>query len=353
MPCPRPPPRPPTPGAGVPPRDGVIVTDQRRGRGRADPPRGLHPLSPWRPTTPPTGAPAPSTRPARQGPRRAGQGSGEPTSTLVRQEINSRRPKSPRGRFAGRRCRRAGRRRIVALPRPRCADRVPDHRPRRPPALWAAADRTVLWLAIAPCSASPARTPSESHPRTQTVETVKRTSSQQPRPIRPRDKRPRGDGETMDALGYKTDVKARTKDSIQDKKESVIGAASSAKERLVGAARPSRQDAGPEQVSVRPRATSVAQQTRSARRRRGHRRLPRRRADPDTRQGREGRPHLRRRDRPREGDRPEALERGEQVAQETAQAPGRPAKESGRQHAGRAKGSAQNHAQDDPASARS
>jgi gas vesicle protein len=42
-------------------------------------------------------------------------------------------------------------------------------------------------------------------------------------------------GVTVDALGYKTDVKARTRDSIQDKKESVMGVASSAKERLVGA----------------------------------------------------------------------------------------------------------------------
>ena len=32
-------------------------------------------------------------------------------------------------------------------------------------------------------------------------------------------------GETVDALGYKTDVKARAKDSIQDKKESVMGVA--------------------------------------------------------------------------------------------------------------------------------
>ena len=30
-------------------------------------------------------------------------------------------------------------------------------------------------------------------------------------------------GETVDALGYKTDVKARAKDSLQDKKESVMG----------------------------------------------------------------------------------------------------------------------------------
>src|SRR3954466_15350535 len=42
-------------------------------------------------------------------------------------------------------------------------------------------------------------------------------------------------GETVDALGYKTDVKARAKDSIQDKKESVMGVAQSAKDRLVGA----------------------------------------------------------------------------------------------------------------------
>ena len=42
-------------------------------------------------------------------------------------------------------------------------------------------------------------------------------------------------GETVDALGYKTDVKARAKDSIQEKKESVMGVASSAKDRVVGA----------------------------------------------------------------------------------------------------------------------
>ena len=51
-------------------------------------------------------------------------------------------------------------------------------------------------------------------------------------------------GETVDALGYKTDVKARAKDSIQDKKESVMGVASSAKERLVGAGQTVGDDAG-------------------------------------------------------------------------------------------------------------
>jgi gas vesicle protein len=69
-------------------------------------------------------------------------------------------------------------------------------------------------------------------------------------------------GETVDALGYKTDVKARAKDSIQDKKESVMGVASSAKERLVGAGQ-SVGDATPDSDQVKRqarRAKSVAQE---------------------------------------------------------------------------------------------
>jgi ElaB/YqjD/DUF883 family membrane-anchored ribosome-binding protein len=69
-------------------------------------------------------------------------------------------------------------------------------------------------------------------------------------------------GETVDALGYKTDVKARAKDSIQDKKESVMGVASSAKERLVGAGQ-SVGDATPDTEQVKQqarRAKSVAQE---------------------------------------------------------------------------------------------
>jgi hypothetical protein len=46
-------------------------------------------------------------------------------------------------------------------------------------------------------------------------------------------------GETVDALGYKADVKTRAKESIQEKrdsaKESVVGATQSVKEKLVGA----------------------------------------------------------------------------------------------------------------------
>ena len=45
--------------------------------------------------------------------------------------------------------------------------------------------------------------------------------------------------ETVDALGYKADVKSRAKESLQDKrdsaKESVVGATQSVKEKLVGA----------------------------------------------------------------------------------------------------------------------
>ena len=69
-------------------------------------------------------------------------------------------------------------------------------------------------------------------------------------------------GETVDALGYKTDVTARAKDSIQDKKESVMGVASSAKERLVGAGQ-SVGDATPDTEQVKQqarRAKSVAQE---------------------------------------------------------------------------------------------
>jgi ElaB/YqjD/DUF883 family membrane-anchored ribosome-binding protein len=69
-------------------------------------------------------------------------------------------------------------------------------------------------------------------------------------------------GETVDALGYKTDVKARAKDSIQDKKESVMGVASSAKERVVGAGQ-SVGDATPDSEQVKRqarRAKSIAQE---------------------------------------------------------------------------------------------
>src|SRR5215213_2222138 len=69
-------------------------------------------------------------------------------------------------------------------------------------------------------------------------------------------------GETVDALGYKTDVKARAKDSIHDKKESVMGVAHSAKDRLVGAGQ-TVGDKTPDTDQVKHqarRAKSVAQE---------------------------------------------------------------------------------------------
>src|SRR3954465_1753567 len=69
-------------------------------------------------------------------------------------------------------------------------------------------------------------------------------------------------GETVDALSYKTDVKARAKDSIQDKKESVMGVAQTAKERLVGAGQ-TVGDKTPDSDQVKQqarRAKSVAQE---------------------------------------------------------------------------------------------
>jgi ElaB/YqjD/DUF883 family membrane-anchored ribosome-binding protein len=69
-------------------------------------------------------------------------------------------------------------------------------------------------------------------------------------------------GDTVDALSYKTDVKARAKDSLQDKKESVMGVAQSTKERLVGAGQ-SVGDATPDAQQVKHqarRAKSVAEE---------------------------------------------------------------------------------------------
>ena len=69
-------------------------------------------------------------------------------------------------------------------------------------------------------------------------------------------------GDTVDALSYKADVKARAKDSLQDKKESVMGAVQSAKDRVVGAGE-SVGDATPDAAQVKQqarRAKSVAQE---------------------------------------------------------------------------------------------
>jgi ElaB/YqjD/DUF883 family membrane-anchored ribosome-binding protein len=152
-------------------------------------------------------------------------------------------------------------------------------------------------------------------------------------------------GETVDALGYKTDVKARAKDSIQDKKENVMGVVQSAKDRVVGAGQ-SVGDATPDTDQVKhqaKRAASVAQEN------------PLGLAVgavavgflagmliPSTRVEDEklGPVADDVKDRAKQTGQ-EALERGKQVAQDAAET----ARDSGRQHAQELGSSAQEHAQ--------
>jgi hypothetical protein len=160
-------------------------------------------------------------------------------------------------------------------------------------------------------------------------------------------------GETVDALGYKTDVKARAKDSIQDKKESVMGVATSAKERLVGAGQ-TVGDKTPDSEQVKHharRAKSVAQENPLG--------LavgalavgflagmlaPSTRVE-DEKLGQVSDDVV---DRIKETGQ-EALERGKQVAQDAAET----AKESTREQASELQSTAQDHAQEAASSARS
>ena len=152
-------------------------------------------------------------------------------------------------------------------------------------------------------------------------------------------------GETVGALGYKADVKSRAKDSLQDKKESVMGVVTSAKERVVGAGQ-SVGDATPDPDQVKhqaKRAASVAQEN------------PLGLAVgavavgflagmlvPSTRVEDEKLGPMADdvKDRAKQTGQ-EALDRGKQVAQDAAQT----AKESGEQHAQELGSSAQEHAQ--------
>jgi gas vesicle protein len=152
-------------------------------------------------------------------------------------------------------------------------------------------------------------------------------------------------GDTVDALGYKTDVKARAKDSIQDKKESVMGVASSAKERLVGAGQ-SVGDATPDPEQVKHqarRAKSVAQENplglavgAVAVGFLAGMLVPSTRVE-DEKLGPMSDDVV---ERAKETGQ-EALERGKQVAQDAAQT----AKDSSREHAEELKSTAQEHAQ--------
>ncbi len=164
-------------------------------------------------------------------------------------------------------------------------------------------------------------------------------------------------GETVDALGYKTDVKSRAKDSIHDKKESVMGVAQSAKDRLVGAGQ-TVGDKTPDSQQVKHqarRAKSVAQENPLG--------LavgavavgflagmlaPSTRVE-DEKLGQVSDDVV---DRIKETGQ-DALERGKQVAQDAAQSAQEAAKESGSQHAEELKSTAQDQAQEAASSARS
>ena len=152
-------------------------------------------------------------------------------------------------------------------------------------------------------------------------------------------------GETVDALGYKADVKARAKDSIQDKKESVMGVAQSAKDRLVGAGQ-AVGDKTPDTDQVKHqarRAGSVAQENplglaigALAVGVLAGMLIPATRVE-DEKLGQVSDDVV---DRIKETGQ-DALERGKQVAQEAAQSAQETAKESGSQHAEELKSSAQ------------
>jgi ElaB/YqjD/DUF883 family membrane-anchored ribosome-binding protein len=157
-------------------------------------------------------------------------------------------------------------------------------------------------------------------------------------------------GETVDALGYKTDVKARAKDSIQDKKESVMGVAQSAKERVVGAGQTvGEKTPDTEQVKHQARrAKSVAEENplglaigAVAVGFLAGMLIPSTRVE-DEKLGEMSDDVV---DRIKETGQ-EALERGKQVAQDAAQSAQEAAKESGSQHADELKSTAQEHAQE-------
>ena len=153
-------------------------------------------------------------------------------------------------------------------------------------------------------------------------------------------------GETVDALGYKTDVKSRAKDSIQDKKESVMGVAQSAKDRLVGAGQSvGEKTPDTEQVKHQARrAKSVAEENplglavgALAVGFLAGMLVPATRVE-DEKLGQVSDDVV---DRIKETGQ-EALERGKQVAQDAAET----AKESGREQATELKSTAQDHAQE-------
>ena len=146
--------------------------------------------------------------------------------------------------------------------------------------------------------------------------------------------------ETVDALGYKADVKSRAKENLQDKKDSAKESIVGVKDRIAGGT----PDAGEVKEKARRAVERRAGEPARPGHRRRRRRLRRRHADPvHPRGGREARPRRRR----RQGQGPRDRPGGARARQ--AGRPGRGAqtvKDSGQEHAQQVRDSAQESAQD-------
>ena len=159
--------------------------------------------------------------------------------------------------------------------------------------------------------------------------------------------------ETVDALGYKADVKTRAKESLVEKKESakesVVGATQTVKDKLVGA-KESASDATPDADQVKHqarRAKGLAQENplglaigSIAVGFVAGLLIPATRVE-DEKLGQVSDEVV---DRVKQTGE-EALERGKEVAQEAAQSAKETAQQSGQEHAEELKSSAQEHAQ--------
>jgi Protein of unknown function (DUF3618) len=172
-------------------------------------------------------------------------------------------------------------------------------------------------------------------------------------------------GETVDALSYKTDVKSRAKDSLQDKKESakesVVGATRTVKEKLVGATESVSGTTGSATARVGEAAPDKEQVKHQARRAKGLAQenpiglaigsiavgflagliVPATRVE-DEKLGEASDQVI---EKAKETGQ-EALEHGKQVVQEAAQSAKETAQQSGQEHAEQLKQSAQESAQE-------
>jgi gas vesicle protein len=171
--------------------------------------------------------------------------------------------------------------------------------------------------------------------------------------------------ETVDALGYKADVKARAKDSIQEKKdsakESIVGATQSVKEKIVGAGSSVTDSVGSVGGTVSDKTPDADQVKYQARRAVGVAQsnplglaigsvavgfiagllIPSTRVE-DEKLGPVADDVKERAKQTGQ----EALEHGKQVAQDAAQSAQETVKESGQEHAQQVRDSAQEQAQD-------